>query len=184
MKNVIHIFGAAGSGTTTLGRKISEEYGYKHMDTDEYYWLPTEPRFTEKRTPEERVALMIADIEKYDNVVISGALTDWGDELIPYFTLAIRIHADTNIRIERIKNREKTRFGARIEPGGDMYQGHIDFLEWASMYDNGSIEIRSKAKHDAWQKQLRCPLLQLDGSESLSKKFEKVKKILDKQNVK
>lgn len=25
MKNVIHIYGASGSGTSTLGRKISEE---------------------------------------------------------------------------------------------------------------------------------------------------------------
>ena len=29
MKNVIHIFGASGSGTTTLGKKICEELGYK-----------------------------------------------------------------------------------------------------------------------------------------------------------
>ena len=41
MKNVIHIYGAAGSGTTTLGRKISEELGYKFMDTDDYFRLPT-----------------------------------------------------------------------------------------------------------------------------------------------
>lgn len=42
MKNVIHIFGAAGSGTTTLGMKICQELGYKLMDTDDYFWLPTE----------------------------------------------------------------------------------------------------------------------------------------------
>ncbi len=27
MKNVIHIYGASGSGVSTLGRKISEELG-------------------------------------------------------------------------------------------------------------------------------------------------------------
>lgn len=37
MKNVIHIYGASGSGTSTLGRKISEELGYKFMDTDDYF---------------------------------------------------------------------------------------------------------------------------------------------------
>ena len=37
MKNVIHIFGASGSGTTTLGKKISEELGYSFMDTDDYF---------------------------------------------------------------------------------------------------------------------------------------------------
>lgn len=35
MKNVIHIYGASGSGTSTLGRKISDELGYKFMDTDD-----------------------------------------------------------------------------------------------------------------------------------------------------
>ena len=46
MKNVIHIFGAFGSGTTTLGKKICEELGYTLMDTDDYFWMPTDPKFT------------------------------------------------------------------------------------------------------------------------------------------
>lgn len=40
MKNVIHIFGASGAGTSTLGRKICAELGYRFMDTDDYFWLP------------------------------------------------------------------------------------------------------------------------------------------------
>jgi len=39
MKSVIHIFGASGSGTTTLAKKISEELGHRMMDTDDYYWM-------------------------------------------------------------------------------------------------------------------------------------------------
>ncbi len=35
MNHVIHIYGASGSGTSTLGRKISEELGYRFMDTDD-----------------------------------------------------------------------------------------------------------------------------------------------------
>lgn len=178
MKNVIHIFGGAGSGTTTLGRKICDELGYTLMDTDNYYWLPSNPPFTLKRSVEERIALMISDIEKYDNVVISGSLTDWGDVLIPYFTLAIRIELGADVRVERIKKREKERFGSRIEPGGDMHQGHLDFLEWAKLYDFGGTDMRSRAKHDEWQKLLPCPILHLDGNESLDEKFEKIKKSL------
>lgn len=41
MKNAGHIYGASGSGTSALGRKISRELGYRFMDTDDYYWLPT-----------------------------------------------------------------------------------------------------------------------------------------------
>ena len=105
MKNVIHIYGASGSGTSTLGKKICDELGYQFMDTDDYFWLPTNPKYTTKRSIEERISLMRKDIEESENVVISGSLTGWGDELIPLFTLAIRLEADTNIRIERIKKR-------------------------------------------------------------------------------
>ena len=76
MKNIIHIFGASGSGTTTLGRKICEELGYQLMDTDDYFWMPTEPKFTIKRPREERIELMTRDIHNAENVVISGSLVD------------------------------------------------------------------------------------------------------------
>lgn len=36
-KNVIHIYGASGSGTTTLGKKLCEKLGYTLMDTDSYF---------------------------------------------------------------------------------------------------------------------------------------------------
>ena len=178
MKNVIHIFGGAGSGTTTLGRKICEELGYTLMDTDDYHWMPTDPRFTTKRPVEERIALMKADIERYGNVVISGSLADWGNVLIPYFTLAIRIELGAEARVERIKKREKKRFGTRIEKGGDMYQSHLDFLEWAKLYDTGDRNVRSNAKYDEWQNLLTCPILHLNGADQLDDKFQEVKKYL------
>lgn len=174
MKNVIHIYGASGSGTSTLGRKISEELGYKFMDTDDYFWLPTNPKYTTKRSKEERLALMKKDISESDNVVISGSLVDWGDELIPLFTLAIRLVTDTEIRIERIKQRELDKFGERIVPGGDMYQQHLDFIEWARKYDTGSVNMRSKAKHDEWQKLLQCKQIVLNGADDLEENLGKV----------
>lgn len=180
MKNVIHIYGASGSGTSTLGKKICDELGYQFMDTDDYFWLPTNPKYTTKRSIEERIALMRKDIEESENVVISGSLTDWGDELIPLFTIAIRLETDTNIRIERLKKREKEEFGDRISPNGDMYQQHMDFLEWAKKYDTGSVKMRSKAKHDEWQKLLQCKILTLNGADDLHEIFLKVKEALDK----
>ena len=183
MKNVIHIYGASGSGTSTLGKKICEELGYRFMDTDDYFWLLTNPKYTTKRSIVERISLMRKDIEESENVVISGSLTGWGDELIPLFTLAIRLEADTNIRIERIKKREKEKFGDRIMPNGDMYQQHLDFLEWAKKYDTGSVKMRSKAKHDEWQKLLQCKILTLNGADDLQENFQKIKEVLDKIEI-
>lgn len=179
MKNIIHIYGASGSGTSTLGKKICDELGYKFMDTDDYFWLPTHLPYTQKRSREERLALMKHDISKNDNIVISGSLVDWGDELIPLFTLAIRLETKTEIRMNRLQKREWESFGKRIEYGGDMYKEHIEFIEWAEAYDNGNIEIRSKIQHDEWQKLLTCKQLVLDGADDLEYNFLKVKEYID-----
>ncbi len=180
MKNVIHIFGASGSGTTTLGKKICQELGYMLMDTDDYFWMPTEPKYTHKRPCEERIEMMIKDIEKYDNVVISGSLEGWGDVLIPKFTLAIRIEIEPSIRISRLIKRERERYGYRVEPNGDMYKQHTEFVEWAKSYDTGGMNIRSKVKHDEWQNLLSCKLLLLDGVDTVEDNFLKVKSVLCK----
>lgn len=163
-KNIIHLFGASGSGTSTLGRAIADRCNYFFMDTDDYFWEPTDPPYTTKRAIPERLALMKRDIVEHENVVISGSLVDWGDELIPLFTLAIRVETDTATRIERLRAREREHFGNRIDPGGDMYENHKEFIEWAASYDEGNINMRSKTKHDEWQKLLSCPVVLVDGS--------------------
>lgn len=174
MKHVIHIYGASGSGTSTLGRKISGELGFRFMDTDDYFWLPTNPKFTTKREKSERIRLMKEDIETAENVVISGSLEDWGGELLSFFTLAIRLDTSTDIRIERIRKREYERFGARILAGGDMYQQHQNFIEWAKKYDTGSVNMRSRARHDKWQQQLQCRQILLNGADDLEENLQKV----------
>lgn len=177
-KNVIHIYGASGSGTTALGKYISEQLNYTFMDTDDYFWKPTDPPYEEKRNVSERLYLMKKDIEKSDNVIISGSLVDWGDELIPLFTFVIRLNTATDIRIERLKRREYEQFGSRIEIGGDMYDNHQEFLAWAADYDFGDINMRSKAKHNEWQKLLQCKQITLDGSIDLKDNFEIIRPYL------
>ena len=177
-KNVIHIFGASGSGTTTLGSKICAELGFTHLDSDDYLWIPTDPPYTTKREAAERVALMRQDVLAADNAVISGSLVSWGNPLIPLFTLAIRLVTPTDVRIERLIKRERENFGSRLDVGGDMHEDHLEFIEWARAYDTADTSIRSKAMHDQWQKSLQCKLIILDGTENLITNFEIVKKEL------
>lgn len=94
------------------------------------------------------------------------------------FTLAIRIETKTDIRIERLKKRERKHFGTRIDVGGDMYENHRKFIDWAAAYDSGDLGMRSKAEHDEWQKNLPCKQIVLDGSNSLEDNFEAVKAYL------
>lgn len=177
-KKIIHIYGASGSGTSTLGRYISDKLDYLFMDVDDYFWEPTDPPYTVKRSFDKRLELMKKDIAKSDKIVISGSLVDWGDELIPLFTTVIRLETETATRIERLKKREKEQFGARIKIGGDMYENHRDFLEWAASYDDGDLKMRSKAKHDEWQKLLLCNQILLNGNDSLEYNFNIIKEYL------
>lgn len=164
MKERIHIFGASGAGTTTLAKAICAQTGFTHLDSDDYLWAPTDPPFTTKRTPEERLALLGRDLDAAEHVVLSGSLVGWGDPLIPQFTLALRLVTPTDVRLARLEKREFERFGSRIREGGDMYEAHLAFLAWAAAYDEAGPEMRSVRQHDHWQKQLRCRLLTLDGT--------------------
>ena len=174
MKRVIHIFGASGSGTSTLGRALAEKTSFRFMDTDDYYWLPAEPMYTLKRPIPERLALMARDLDECSDAVLSGSLAGWGDPLIPRFTLAVRLVTPTPVRMERLKQREYARYGRRILPGGDLFEQSQAFLAWAAQYDDGLPPLRSRALHDLWQQKLSCPLLTLDGTLSLDELAEAV----------
>ena len=100
MKPLLHIYGASGSGTSTLGRYLAEQFQYAFLDSDDYFWLPTDPKFTTKRPIEQRVPLIRQDIAAAKNgAVLSGSLVGWGDALIPDFTLAVRVVTDTPTRL-------------------------------------------------------------------------------------
>lgn len=161
---VIHIFGAAGSGTTTLGAALAKKLGFNHIDVDDYYWLKTNIPFTISRNKEERLKMLKDDIIKNKNVVVSGAVCVWGDELISLFDLVIKLETNTSVRINRLKEREFKRFGNRIKEGGDMYKNHLRFIDWASIYDNGGLDVRSNALHNHWLKKVSCLKLILDGN--------------------
>lgn len=169
MVRVVHILGASGSGTTTLGRALSDAYGYHQLDSDDYFWLPTEIPYTVKRGREERVRLMREAIEPHEKCVITGSLCGWGDPLIPLFGLIVRVVTPTEVRLARLQEREYAKFGGRIREGGDMFQAHLEFLQWAADYDAGGLDMRSRAAHDAWlaQPQIRCPVAEADGTRPL-----------------
>jgi adenylate kinase family enzyme len=174
MIKIIHIVGASGSGTSTLGQALEREHGYKWLDTDNYFWFPTDPPFNQSRPSKERTALMSAELQKHEKCVISGSLCDWGDIFIPQFDLVIFIDTPTDIRIERLQKRESERFGERIRKGGDMYKEHKGFIEWAKTYDTGGLNMRSRALHEKWLNGCLCPVIRVDGTKSVDELVEQV----------
>jgi adenylate kinase family enzyme len=107
MLHRIHILGASGSGTTTLGRALAERLQYTHFDTDDYFWLPTDPPFTHQRERTERQQLLMDDLTAHDAWVVSGSLCGWGDVAIPLFELVVFLAIPHDIRMARLRQRER-----------------------------------------------------------------------------
>ncbi|HWB58273.1 MAG TPA: AAA family ATPase [Chthoniobacteraceae bacterium] len=124
----LHIFGASGSGATTLGSHLANHLHCKFLDTDSYYWLPTNPPFTHKRPPTERIRMIERDIAGVTDWVLSGSLCSWGDPLLHHFTTAIFLYLPAKLRMSRLAAREHQRYGLRIHPGGDMHTTHLQFM--------------------------------------------------------
>ena len=179
----IHILGASGSGTSTLGRALAEQLACNWIDTDSIYWEQTNPPFQIKRPYEEYVRLMEEAIQSNPDCVISGWLGRSGDVLISRFQLIVWLHTPTELRISRLKAREFAHFGERILPGGDMHENHQAFLDYAKQYDDGGMAIRSYARQKEWLEQATCPVMELDGcrtTESLvAEVLQKLQEIAD-----
>jgi adenylate kinase family enzyme len=174
----IHITGASGAGTTTLGGLIASRMGLLHLDTDSYFWLPTDPPFEQKRPLEERQVTLLEDLSAGDRWVLSGSLCGWGDFAIPLFDLVIYLWIPPEIRMERLRLREQRRHGERILPGGDMESGHQEFMAWAERYDQAGMEQRSRVLHDDWLSRIPCPVLRIEGDMTNEERFQIVQKLL------
>ncbi|MFA5522822.1 MAG: AAA family ATPase [Tissierellales bacterium] len=179
MINRIHILGASGSGTTTLGKALSEKLNYRHFDTDYYFWKPTNPPFQEKRVVKERQEILEKDLVRYKRWILSGSLCGWGDIFIPYFDLVIFLWLPKELRINRLIEREKRRYGEKIKLDSDLYEQHKEFIGWASQYDDGDLSIRSRKLHEKWLNELPCKVLMLEGSFELEDKINKVLKYIE-----
>ena len=161
MKKHIHVFGASGAGTTTIAKNISTQLGYKHLDSDNYFWLPTDNPFTIERESSECLKMMDKDLSQNDKWVLSGSIASWGNILVPYFDLVIFVYVPTEIRLERLKKREHERYGNEVNDGGSRHKETQEFLAWAAAYDDGSRDGRSLPKHEKWLENISCPILRI-----------------------
>ena len=167
----IHILGASGSGTTTLGRALADSLTYPHFDTDDYFWISTDPPHTDKREHSVRQQLLMDDLTSHDSWVLSGSLCGWGDVAIPLFELVVFLWIPSEIRMGRLQRREQERYGERIMPGGDMYEKSQEFLDWAASYDTGGLDMRSRQRHEQWLSSLPCPIVCMEGEYAIEEQL-------------
>jgi adenylate kinase family enzyme len=164
----IHVTGAAGSGTTTLGKALAAEHGITHLDTDDFFWLATDPPFSEIRPEAERLRLLSEAFDKAGSWVLSGFLGPWSIPLHHHFDLVVFLLVPTNLRLARLRARENSRpDAARYAPGGDRHAEFERFIAWAAAYDEGGPNMRSLINHEAFLRRMTCPVVRLEGERSL-----------------
>ncbi|MBE1282039.1 MAG: hypothetical protein GJ676_01890 [Rhodobacteraceae bacterium] len=160
----IHIFGASGSGTSTLGRALAGSLASQHFDSDDFYWLPTDPPFTDKRRVADRVNLMEQVFLPRRDWVLSGSLDSWSDGIAHRFTLAVFVELETKERLTRLEAREERRLGGWASATPGERAAVKGFLDWAAGYDTGVFAGRSRDRHLHWMQGLACPVMHLNAA--------------------
>lgn len=158
----IHVMGASGSGTTSLGIVLAQALGIPHLDSDDFYWMPTDPPYTTPREIGTRIAMLEEQALPDRGWVLTGSALKWGMSIEPLYQLIVFLRLDPAVRMARIRKREAKRYGDRISAGGDMAQKSQAFLEWAESYDIAGPQQRSLAAHEAWLETQTAPVLRLN----------------------
>jgi adenylate kinase family enzyme len=158
----INIIGASGVGKTTLGLALAKRLDVPHFDSDDYDHLPTDPPYQTPRTPEDRCSLLERDLVRAEGWILAGGAATWNPAPALEYTLHIFLSLPSDVRIQRLLDRERTLYGKRIMPGGDMEQQHREFMQWTAGYESSTSEgTNTLEAHEALLQGSRCPVLRL-----------------------
>jgi adenylate kinase family enzyme len=175
----LHLFGASGTGITTLGQALARELTIPYFDSDDYFWMTSDPPFTIRRDPEERNAAIRRDLDKHDQWILGGSIIHWGEEVFPNFDLIVFCWLPHEVRMARLKAREFSRYGDIIFSDPDRNKQYKAFLAWAADYDKGTgIASRTIGAHEQWLKMQRCPILEIRKDLTTEQRLELIREAL------
>ena len=174
MKYGICICGLNGSGKTTLARALADALHYRHMDVEDYYFPDAEQPYANARPQEEAARLLAADVRKNPRFVFSTVNGKAWEAMLQACSLVIYLEAPVTLRMERIRRRAEERFGARVQPGGDLYEQEEAFFAFA--------EGRRTEPIEAWLQTLACPILRLDGRLPIEENLHRILSDLQSQS--
>lgn len=112
--------------------------------------------FSRPRTKEEVQSGLLRELDAHPRFILSGVTMNWPEEILAKIGIAFWVQAPLELRLRRIGEREERRFGARVLPGGDMYEQQKAFREMVAGRDPKTIEQTAARLH--------CPVYPLDGT--------------------
>ena len=170
----IAIMGLNGCGKSTLAHALAQRLDLYEMDVEDYYFpeqqlarrAALERRqdpsqsgtlpFSRPRTREEVQERIAADIEGHPRFVICGVTMNWDARILSAIDVAFILEVPAEERVRRVLQREQLRFGARVMPGGDMYEQQRAFRELIARKSHRLVE-ESAAR-------MPCRKIRLDGA--------------------
>ena len=139
----ILISGGPGSGCTSTAELIAAKLGLPVFDTDTFFHKPTDPPFQEQYSPDERRQLIATALGGTTDWILSGSISTWDVDL-PIIHIGAFLDTPKEERLRRLEQRERGRFGSRIDVGGDLHTENMDFMAWASEYEDRSGRGRNR----------------------------------------
>ncbi len=151
----ILVCGCNGCGKSTLGPVLARRLGVRFLDIEDYYFPKADPDFPYRgmRSRQAVTALLAADAAREEPFVLASCTGNYGPEVEPRFALAVLLTAPAEERDRRVRGRSFGLFGARMLPGGDLYDQEEAFFRMAAEKSPEKVRTRAHA--------LGCPVLEL-----------------------
>lgn len=126
----------------------------------------TDPRhpYASPRSRSEVEKLLLQQLEAHDQFIFASVKGDYGEAVVSRFQCAVLIQVPRQIRLQRVKDRSFQRFGARMLPGGDLYDSEERFFTL--------VESRPENSVEEWACSLNCPLIRIDGTRPVAENIE------------
>lgn len=155
------ICGMNGSGKSTLGRALAEHLGWRFIDNEDLYFPKTDPNhpYAVERTQAEVERLLLEEVRRDDYFVFTAVRGNYGEAVLPYYKAAVLVEVPRDIRLQRVRERSYCKFGARMMPGGDLYESEKRFYDL--------IAARPEDYATRWLETMEIPLLRVDGTKTV-----------------
>ena len=154
----IIICGMNGSGKSTLGCALAESLGWRFIDNENLYFPKADPAhpYAAERTQAEVEQLLLEEVRQDERFVFAAVRGNYGEAVLPHYKAAVLVEVPRETRLARVKARSFAKFGARMQPGGDLYESEKRFYDL--------IAARPEDYATRWLDLVDIPLLRVDGT--------------------